>query len=347
MKADISYSGKKRGTGAWLLPAGLSLLLLSSCVKEEEPSREEDGTGQCEATLVLDVSSFGSQDAGGTRSVAGTSDEDRIRDIWIFQYDAATGESLKTPVYLDNFDSNDIQVNLTNNEAGVKSRVCIVANTHDGSWPLDIYGNISEEVNTYSKLLKAQLPKKCLDPFTSSHMGGENGYTIPMSGVSKAMAIVPKCYVSIPLVRMFARVRAYIDPSYLSNLGMKLEGFTFCNIPYWCQIGSLAPAGGDGVAAGYPAEEGYWKTMNDPEWADEVILYMPENLQGKIQDMTSKFAPGAADFPERALKVELKVSHGENVHTYTVYPGLDMVNDFNVKRNHIYNVNISITKLPE
>lgn len=349
MKADISYSGKKCSAGIGSLLAGLCLLLLSSCQREEDPYREDPGAaGQCQATLVLNVSPFGGQDAGGTRSVAGTTDEDRIRDIWIFQYDAETGKSLKQPAYLDKFDSNDIQFSLTPNEAGAKSIVCIVANTHERRWAYDEYDNINVEIDTYSKLIEHQLPETVLDAFTSSHMG-ENGSTIPMFGESKAMAITNKCYVSIPLVRMFARVRVYTDPSFLSNLGMKLKGFTFCNIPYWCRIGSLAPAGGDSEAASYPSDV-IWKNFPVEEGANEVILYIPENLQGKVSGMTSKQTAAASDIPANAFRVELDVLYDDNnekSHTYTVYPGLDMVNDFNVKRNHLYNVNISITKLPE
>ena len=64
--------------------------------------------------------------------------------------------------------------------------------------------------------------------------------------------------------------------------------------------------------------------------------------------MTSKQEADKESIPEHALAIHLLVSYGEGKeHTYTVYPGLDTENDFNVKRNHIYDVNLDITKLPE
>lgn len=351
MRTNIPYRGRTRlRLLHGLFTAALCLLLLPSCSGDEDSiavTPQGGGDGLCEATLRLDISTFAQQKRVGVRSyVTGNDDEDRIKDIWVFQFNAETGKSLKTPVYLDDFDSNDIEVQLMLNEGGEQSIVCIVANTHEEGWALDELGNTKEELNTYDKLKAVSLPKKVSEPVRSSNLG-DTGYQIPMFGVSKAMAIVSKCYVSIPLIRMFAKVDVYVDPSYPHELGMEIENIRILNIPYYCRIGALTPTDGDGEAATYPADTD-WCTY-DAGKLTELILYVPENLQGKVEGMDSKLT-ATAGFPEKALKVEVTVAYGDDKskqHVYTVYPGLDMDNDFNVKRNYIYDVNINIKNLPE
>ena len=274
-----------------------------------------------------------------TRTIGGTDNENRVNDIWVFQFDAETGVSLHEPVYLNNFNSNDIEVNLTPNSDGSQSRVCIVANTGDEYWAKNDDGTTAEGFKAYDSFLQQAIPAEAAKPFLSSDIGSsaENGRAIPMSGTSKTMAITTKCYVSVPLYRMFARVNVeVVDPSTVQQLGMTIEKLSFSNIPAYCRVGTLSD--NDAQAANYPS---------DIDWNDfdcnaviEAFLYVPENLQGQTADSES--------IPEHALAVHLLVSYGEGKkHTYTVYPGQDTTKDFNVKRNHIYNVNLDITKLPE
>lgn len=327
--------------------------LLPSCSEDEIsiPDTSRNETGLCEATLRLTVSTFDQQGTAGTRSVQGNTDEDRIKDIVVLQYNVQT-DSCMHAVYIDSedFDSSDIQVGLKSNDTGEQSYVCIVANVHEELWALDEHDQVIKEFDTYTKLRNHSLLRNALDPFTSSSMGAQ-GNTIPMFGVSKAMAIVSKCYVSIPLERMFAKVRAYIDPSYITDFGLKLEGFSFDNIPYYSRIETISP-GNDSEAAVYP-DTISWHSYDTSELngLNEVILYVPENLQGKVEGMTSKQDKATLGMiPEHAMKVILAVSDTTDAtkqYTYTIYPGGDMDNDFNVKRNHIYNVNVSIKNKPE
>lgn len=356
------YIKIRRSIGPRLLLASFFLFLLSSCTRDEDTMPDALDKGrQCEATIRFDIATFDRTDKTGTRSyVAGNSDEDRINNIWVFQYDKKTGASLHVPVYIEDFDSNDIKVDLTLNEDGAQSLVCIVANvgefvdtgessgTTKEKWALDENDDIKDDLNTYKKLLQHTIPEAVSKPFISSNMGATGGKALPMFGVSKAMAIVSKSYVSVPLVRMFARVKVAVDPSYISELGMEVENITIHNIPSYCRVETLASDEGyhNTGAAAYPDAIAWDKF--DAGDADEVTLYLPENLQGIVMGMTGKQETAEVKIPEHALRVELAMSYGENkTHTYKVYPGFDMENDFNIMRNHIFNVNIKITKLPE
>lgn len=386
MKTDYPHIKIKRGLGSKSVLAALFLLLLSSCTKEEDISQDTpDGKGQCEATIRLDVGSFGLNGRAGTRaSVGGTADENKIDNIWVFQYNVETGQSMKTPVYIDDFDSNDIQTDLTNNENGQHSVVCIVANIGKGevnedtdsgestdtdgsagtgedssgttkeTWALDKHGNTKDVFQTYQGFLSQAIPASATEPFISSNMGEEEskGKVIPMFGESKPLVIASKCYVSVPLVRMFARVRVEVDPANLEERGMTINSITFHNIPSYCRVSSLAKDDGyhNTQAAAYP-DATEWKDYTDPTDANEVTLYLPENLQGIVAGMGGKEETDDYKIPKHALRVDLTVSYKkdntEKTHTYKVYPGFDMDNDFNIMRNHIYNVSIKITKQPE
>lgn len=362
MQTDYPYIMKtQHGISLKLILVFSLLFLLSSCAKDEDNMPDTpNGNGLCTATLRLNVGTFGQNGRTGTRSVGGNEDENRINNIWVFQYNAKTGASLHVPVYLDNFDSNDIKVDLTLNEDGAQSIVCIVANVgefvDDGEdagtakekWALDGDGNTKADFDTYEKLRQQAIPEAVSRPFISSNMGDTGGEVIPMFGVSKAMAIVSKCYVSVPLVRMFARVEVAVDPSYIHELGMEIENITFYNIPSYCRVETLASVDGyhNTRPATYPNDI-EWKEF-DASNANDVILYIPENLQGIEMGMTGKQETDDIKIPEHALRVELAMSYGENkTHIYKVYPGFDMENDFNIMRNHIFNVSIKITKLPE
>lgn len=366
MKTDYPHIKIKRGIGSKSVLAVLFLLLLSSCTKEEDISQDTpDGKGQCEATIRLDVGSFGLNGRAGTRaSVGGTADENRIDNIWVFQYNVETGQlMLKEPVYIEDFDSNNIQAktDLKTNENGEHSVVCIVANIGEfvdaegtERWALDANKVTKEVFKTYQGFLSQAIPASATEPFSSFNMGeeGSKGKVIPMFGESKPLVIASKCYVSVPLVRMFARVRVYVDPANLEERGMTISSITFHNIPSYCRVSSLVEDDGyyPNNPAAYP-DDTEWKDYTDPTDANEVTLYLPENLQGIVTGMSGKEETDDYKIPEHALRVDLTVSYGNDTpkktHTYKVYPGFDMEHDFNIMRNHIYNVRIKITKQPE
>lgn len=379
MNTDYPHIKIKRVIGLMSVLAVLFILLLSSCMKDEDTLEEIlDGNGQCEATIRLDVGSFGLNGRAGTRTlVGGTDDENKIDNIWVFQYNVKTGQ-LMHAAYYDDFDSNDIKTDLNPNENGEQSVVCIVANIGKGgtyesadsgesvdtgagtgesssgstkeTWALDEHGNTKEVFKTYQGFLTQAIPTPATQPFISSNMGESGGKVIPMFGKSKQMEIASKCYVSVPLVRMFARVRVHVDPANLKKHEMTIQSIKFQNIPTYCRVNSLTEDDDydNTNPAKYP-DDIEW-TSYDAATANEVTLYLPENLQGVVAGMSGKEETDENKIPEHALRVELSVSYEKNsenrTHTYNVYPGFDMENNFNISRNHIYNVVITITKQP-
>ena len=341
------------GLAGFLLVCGLCVL--SACA--DDGALAAGGTDEgapCLVTLRPDVGGFAAGGAQQTRIVAGADNEYLVNDIWVFQFDAATGESLHEPVYIDkggNLNTEDIVVNLATNDDGGRSRVCIVANTGDDKWVYDgdELSTVAAGFSTYDSFLAQAIPAAAAEPFLSGDLGSsaedaDNIRTIPMFGVSKDMTIASECYVSVPLYRMFAKVDVTVDGSYLPE-GMKPVSLSFSNIPAYCRVGALSPAD-DAQPAAFPEDIGWTVATADAPLS--ATLYVPENPQGKVAGMESKLDAAEGDIPVRALAVSLEVSYGDGrTHTYTVYPGLDTKNDFNVRRNHIYDVNLKIENLPE
>lgn len=334
---------------------GYGLLLVVLCL--QLPSCTDDDmlpvTGEtCKAILRLNVSSFGSRGTDGmTRSVAGNSDEDLVKDLWVFQFSTKTDSLLKEPVYISeeqlNGDVDDIKIDFVQNGPGESSIVCVVANTHNKNWATDENNQTRKFFLTYTEFQQQALPANASQPFLSSNMGATGGYTIPMYGTVQ-ITIAAKAYIRVPLVRMFAKVHVYVDPSYPSAHHMSIKSITYSNVPLYCRVKGITKKGE------YP-DNVEWKEYVE-EGADDFTLYIPENIQGVVAEMTDKSTADKSLFPTNALAIKVDMIHASmsedptddgHIHEYTVYPGGDMKNDFNIRRNYIYNVIIKLVSEPD
>lgn len=369
-KPHTDKAGCRFGRGFFL--AVICLCLLASCstdetmfpdVDDETTLPDDGGHGTCRVTLRLDVASFSRQGAGvSTRSVAGTSDENLVKDLWVFQFSVNGDTLLKQPVYISESalggNVNEITIDFVQNAPGDSSYVCVVANTLDENWTLntdvgsDNYHQTLDEFKTYASFTRqAALPTKACEPFLSANMGETGGKTIPMYGESAKIVIASKTYIRVPLYRMFAKVHVTVDASYPAAHNLHIQSVTYSNIPSYCRVKEITnkesyPVGIDWIEKEYVKED-----------VGEYTLYMPENRQGVVSGITGKSDSDSSLFPEHALAVKVKLRQpfmsdlGDDysdspIFEYTVYPGLDMVNDFNIKRNYVYTVNIKILSDP-
>lgn len=321
-------------------------VLTSGCATDADPEIETSDT--VEATVSLSVNDFISPD--GTRaSTPGNSDEMRILNALVFQFDANTGELLKNSDELlqpeDADGANNFKVGFINDKESI---IAIIANIHDVEWIYENYSQrqIKEEFKRYDTFLEVSLPTERVGYLQST---GIHTTGIPMFGVSKKITITNKAFVMVTMERLFARVDVTVDFNAVSAAENKfnITNLVYRNIPGYCRLKSLAES--DDKQGSYP--EGIdWKTY-DAEGVSSFSLFMPGNLQGKVLGMTSKQNADPYPIPEHALAIDLTVQYEKDgstkTHTYSVYPGLDEINDFNVKRNRIYDVNIKLTKLPE
>ena len=75
----------------------------------------------------------------------------------------------------------------------------------------------------------------------------------------------------------------------------------------------------------------------DKEWA---VFYVPENLQGETQTQGGNKSDAA---PSNALVVDITTEIGGERYLYAAYPGGNSLNNFNIQRNQVYRITVTIT----
>lgn len=367
----IKYSG----AGRRLFPAAAAclsvvLLVCISCT-DEKSGLPPAPAQECNATLHLSVGAF--QSGTGSRApLPGNELENRMYDIWMFQYDASTGAELQRPVYIGNsFDPEDIKATLTVNAAGQKSRVCIVANAATGvpsdlpegtagTWALNADGTTRSGFETFDGLKMQRLSSGASEWLLEKEMKMYNR-GIPMFGVSEPIAIGEKSYVNVVMKRLFAKINVNIDLTALpSDVNISQIGLIQPNPPH----NRL-----ENVAEDWPyltptvdAKTSFSKEnpiFIEAPYDLQFSVYVCESLFGKVEDLDDKFwccdYPYVYDYLEdytiRPLSVYTELSfpcfYGHTAYECLYFhPGENTINDFNVKRNHIYTLNIKITQTP-
>ena len=75
----------------------------------------------------------------------------------------------------------------------------------------------------------------------------------------------------------------------------------------------------------------------DKEWA---VFYVPENLQGEIETQGGNKSDAA---PSNALVVDVTTEIGGERYLYAAYPGGNSFNNFNIQRNQVYRMTVTVT----
>lgn len=303
-----------------------------------------------EAYLSLSVNDFsvttdGSRAAEPSQTPEPTSEEEKlIKDIWVFQFAADDGRLLVSPIYkvIDNqAELSNVKVDLAED---IESDIFVIANTGNPNWAVGKNTNV-----TYGELKQKALSNPEPIIFTEFR-------PIPMEGVIRT-AIKKYSIVKVPVNRMYAKIKV--------SFGKLLDGMTpksieINNIPYYCRVKSLGEGVDEAAAAAY--EEGTdWITRSfvanvtsgeddDPK-DKEYVIYIPENLQGEKEITDNKNKNDIA--PSNALVIRLTMIYkdpttemDEDCH-YTVYPGGNIKNNFNIRRNCVYRVKVNVNNIEE
>ncbi len=276
--------------------------------------------------LVNDVSrAEGDEDGDNT---TGTAKEESVRDIWVLQFDSE-GKELVAPRYYTV--TSDVVENLNIRLAEAEGcHLYVVANTGDTEWAK------GKDFSTLEKFRKYELPFNSSDIIKSD----DNDY-IPMIGdvpdldIHKQSDLRP---VDIYLTRMLAKI------SFKFHKEADAEGLMVSKI-YIHNLPKAIRMEHNDEADIYP--EGEFETqffeLNKNLDSDVVhTFYMPENRQGTNDNDQPRYKSDVA--PPRALYVQLFISSVTNGSSflYTIYLGSNDYNDYNVRRNHNYNVVLNL-----
>ncbi len=182
-----------------------------------------------------------------------------------------------------------------------------------------------------------------------------------MGGQSVEVTVNDLAIVVVPVYRMFAKMEINVKVSLeglVESSSVEAEPVTLDvgSVPNVCYVGSLY-TGDDSKAAEYPFNVEFLPhtfsmtpSVDDPDYV--YVLYVPENIQGEVEnpdpDTVSKsdIAPADATMVTTHLSLTTEVE-GEKVSIkadpqYTVYPGGNITDNFNIRRNCVYRVNVTI-----
>lgn len=273
--------------------------------------------------------------------------EKAIHDFWLFQF-KSDGTQLAAPVYYtigtDGATLNELTRkaydNLTRNTL---MTIYVVANTGDPDWVTASGFATLDEVKAQKLAQPSPIRLK-------EEEGGINSaFFIPMSGELSNVTVMDKSIVVVSLTRMYAKVK--IKTSF-TDTDMTLYYVDIAGIPWYCKVTSMTNGvdAGNGEPAAVPFPENTMMISRAFKSSDAVteddgskwlVLYIPENIRGEIDNADK--ATGQ-NIPENALTVKIKAKRDGADFYFTVYPGENIRNNFNIRRNCVYRVSVAVNK---
>lgn len=288
--------------------------------------------------LGLSVNSFevGVQTSGSRapeeEELAGSAEENAVHNLWVFQFDDSENQLINPRYYTiaDQSELENLEVKVWL-KPGVSSTVYVVTNTDQPNWITE-----QTDVSTIAQLQSLELYN--LDP---QFVGKVDTLSIPMQGDRQGVIVSENSKITIPVTRMFAKLKVKIQ---IEREDMILNDLYLVSAPKVCRV--VARTGENGDVTDYKTGFEYWRTetFNLSKKDDTYIVYTAENMQGIIEsesDIKNDFAPSKALRLTARMRLD---EEGESLIPYRVYPGGNKRNDFNIRRNCIYNVTIIITK---
>jgi len=347
IKHSIGYIVKSLLTIALLFAS-------SSCKDDFEPTSEEaDGEDLIKVNLSVTVNELNLK-SEATRTAEpsltkeeATEEEKRIDDLWIFQFDSTNGNALITPIYYkikSQSELSSLDVMLKEN---ANSTICVVANTADPNWAL------SDSFKTLDGLKSQQLPNELYPIYESELKSGKN--SIPMEGTLQSVDVNGSSTIEVKVTRIYAKLKIW---TYELAEDLKLQSIEINNIPHYSRVEPLTDTANPDNAAQYP-DGIYWITRSfnttESEGTDEsnssdekfYSIYIPENLQGEVEGMTTK---SGENIPQKAIVITMQFEYKEIINgevasktvKYTMYPGENMTNNFNIRRNNVYRIKVRV-----
>lgn len=323
----------------------LALLAFVSCTKENFA----DNSGPAEVGELTEVTfsmktasiqvvgmpmnSDGSASGTVTRTVdEPTKLEKQVDNVWVFQFDNA-GNPVAAPAYytvkMGDTAPEPISLML---HACQQSKVFVVANMNDEKW-----GN-GKDALTLDELQKVALE---FDSEAAVYGGGEEFYNLPMVAQETVdiVAGTPNDF-TITLKSLLAKVHFWYESQ---EPALQVTEVRLSNIPNRVTLGdALSQTTAFGPSDITVMKSGAYPAIVAPEAKKTYTWYIPQNQQGIVEEnkepkLKNNYAPANAFY----ISMYVDSSADGGSYVYTVYPGGNTWNDFNVRSCYYYKVNVT------
>ena len=261
--------------------------------------------------------------------VATTTNENLISNIWVIQYNNEGTQLLTKPRYYalnpTITTTGNIKVTL---RPATDSKVYIIANTNSASW------TDGTDVSTLTKL-----NNKTQTFSTENEIYGGINNNLLMSGNQTATitAGTENNIGTIQMKRMVAKISFKYKLAAETESYLKVSKITLENVPNVIKIGETTTTPYPTPLTSCPYSE-----VQSPQ--AEVIYsgYVPENLRGTITNTDEKKKNEGAPADALVIRIYIDSEMDGSSYVYTVYPGENNYNDFNIKRNCHYNLSLKL-----
>ena len=334
--------------GTWLFAAAL---LLGGCSKEPTEAMGGPTDGQ-PMEITLSPESMG-EVAMDTRAVGGV-DENRIKDLWVIQFNADGTALLQTPQYITTVTSWGTSYKVRAKIIKTSdSSLYFIANTGDNT----LYSDVTTLADVESKTLAV--------PNEASLASGN---ALPMCGcyTGKPSASVSDVAMKRAVAKVTFKLAADIPGGSFVPTSVKVYNAPTALQPFR-DTSKLDP--GTSEADCYPATSvGFIGECADLTPEDKTLTatakecgwcYLPENGRGtgSATDQTQKTAAtalgGAEGQGNYATYIEIVGDYTTDLgykytgNIYRIYLGADAVSNYDVKRNTHYTVTATIKGVSE
>ena len=257
--------------------------------------------------------------------VATTTNENLINNIWVIQYNNDGTQLLTQPRYyaLNPTITTTGSIKVTLRPA-TNSKVYIIANTNSASW------TDGTDISTLTKL-----NNKTKTFSTENEIYGGINNNLLMSGnlTATIAAGTDNNIGTIQMKRMVAKISFKYTLAAGTESYLKVSKITLENVPNVIKIGETTTPPYPTPLTSCPYSE-----VLSPQAGVIYSGYVPENLRGTTTNTDEKKKNEGA--PANALVIRLYIDSemDGSSYVYTVYPGENNYNDFNIKRNCHYNL---------
>ncbi len=279
--------------------------------------------------------------------------EKTIDNIWVFQYDTS-GDILITPRYYTAAESYRSDGTWDVELEPVRSTIYVVTNTNDELWVT------TSTLNNFAKIDNLLIETISTPRFISDMSDTSDEGHIPMQG--HVEGVTPSDngsdIIVVPVEHMYAKVkmRFVIDDLLAQYDAVKVTNVSFSNIPYYCRVETLYGGTRASMDNSYPSDcwnSRYINTANntdDPnnEGLDntyDYVIYVPENIQGESDEAGEKKAPDASIKHPSSITAYISYIDDDGAQraaSYTMYPGGNNYNNYNIRRNQVYRITMNI-----
>lgn len=314
----------------------IALLVTTSCTDDLFKDKTENNeTKEVIAHLTYNLAPMKGSDGKSinTRSITpSTVNETGINNLWVIQYDS-NGAFLKKS-YITNVKTSTFEAPLVTSNTNLASNIHFIANVGTS-----LLGDISTETK-----LKAVV-KDITAESDLLYTGSDNKKYIPMYGTLTGIIVPINGYLessNISLVRLLSR----IDITFSGSItNVTISGIRACNVTKKMQL--IPPATATTTATTTYDVFNFNAETTGTVLGTTYTFYLPENQRGKGTNVGTdpKLKGGITNATFIELSGSIDDTTGPRSVTFTVYPGTDNYNDYNLIRNTYYTYTATLSSL--